>query len=330
MSTVLITGGTGSFGSAMAKRIIDNDNFHRVVIFSRDEKKQFDMRNKFNSSKLKFVVGDVRDKGAVKIAMQGAEYVFHAAALKQVPTGEFFPLEMVKTNILGTQNVLDSAIEIDSVKKVICLSTDKAVYPMNSMGISKAMLEKLTIAQGNQYGGPTIFCVVRYGNVMATRGSVIPYFIDQIKAGKNITVTDPKMTRFLLSLDDAMDLVVLALEKGEQGDIFIKKAPAANMGDLAQALVDVLGVKNKIEVIGTRAGEKIHETLATQFELMEAEDFKDYFRIKTFHKKTFEDFYTKGVSRDVIGDYTSSNTTQLSVEDIKKRLLSLDCVKDQL
>lgn len=328
MSKLLITGGTGSFGNAVAKRYLKNKNISEIIIFSRDEKKQHDMFHSFGSSKLSFVIGDVRDKESLIRACRGVDFIFHAAALKHVPTGEFFPIEVVKTNILGTENVFNAAEE-NKVKKVVLLSTDKAAYPINAMGLSKALAEKLVGSHAYNSKG-TIFCAVRYGNVMATRGSVIPLFIDLIKRGEPLLITNPHMTRFLLSLDDSIRLVELAINKGRQGDLFIKKAPASTVGDLAQALLNIFKAKNKIKVIGLRAGEKIHETLATQVELSFAEDMGGYYRINNGASHKREEFYHKGIRTTVVSDYTSENTIRLSIPEIEKILLGLDYIKQEL
>lgn len=328
MARLLITGGTGSFGSTAVKRFLDDRRISEIIIFSRDEKKQHDMRYEFNNPKLSFIVGDVRDKESVMKAMRNVDYVFHAAALKQVPTGEYHPMEMIRTNILGTENVL-SAAEENGVRKVVFLSTDKAVYPINAMGMSKAIAEKLISAKARESRG-TIFCAVRYGNVMASRGSVIPLFVEYIKKNKPLTVTDPKMTRFLLSLEDAIDLVVLAVERGEQGDLFIKKAPASTIGDLTQALKNIFKSKSKVTVVGLRAGEKVHEALATSLELTRAEDLGGYFRIRDGNGLDYNDFINRGVLRQVDEDYTSGNTKQLTVKEVEKLLLSLDYIKKEL
>ena len=274
---LLITGGTGSFGNAVLQRFLVTDHFKEIRIFSRDEKKQDDMRNQLKNPKLKFFIGDVRDYVSVEPATRGVDYIFHAAALKQVPSCEFFPMQAVKTNVEGTQNVLRAA-GFNGVKKVICLSTDKAAYPINAMGISKAMMEKVAIAESRNLQN-TVVCLTRYGNVMASRGSVIPLFINQIKNGLPLTVTDPNMTRFLMSLNDAVDLVLFAFEKGNQGDLFVNKAPAATIGDLAQAIKDLAKVENDINIIGTRHGEKLYETLCTREEMVKAEDMGDFYRV---------------------------------------------------
>jgi UDP-glucose 4-epimerase len=313
----------------MLSRIIDDKDTEEIVIFSRDEKKQHDMRQLFRSDKLRFIVGDIRDKDAIRSAVRGIDFIFHAAALKQVPTGEFFPQEMVKTNILGTQNLLDVAEEEEDVKKVVVLSTDKAVYPINAMGISKAMVEHLVTAKA-KISKDTKYCVVRYGNVMASRGSVIPLFIDQIKSGNLVTVTNPKMTRFLLSLDHAIDLVLLAIDKGEQGDVFIKKAPAATVEDIAACLLKIYSANNEIKIIGTRPGEKVHETLATKFELATAEDLEDFYRIRKLSNETPEDFFSSGVKLDEVDDYTSENTERLTLVKLENLLKDQVYIKNEL
>lgn len=326
---ILITGGTGSFGNAMVQRLLDEPDVEQIVVFSRDELKQFDMRISLNSPKVRFIIGDVRDKEALEVAMRGIDAVFHAAALKQVPTGEFSPMELVRTNILGTQNVLDAAERSPSVKRVVLLSTDKAVYPINGMGISKAMAERLVSSRGH-YPTNTIFCAVRYGNVMATRGSVIPLFIQKIKKGEPLTVTNPDMTRFLLSLEDAIELVLFALHEGQQGDLFIRKAPAATMGHLTQALLNIFGAPNPVTIVGTRAGEKVHETLATQLELMRAEDMGDYYRIKSHMSAQPEDFFDHGDVSKVPDDYTSENTQRLNLLETESLIRTLPAVRKEL
>ncbi len=327
MTRVLITGGTGSFGSAAVKRLFGHDRISKITVFSRDEKKQHDMRQALKDPKLDFIVGDVRDPDALFHAMRDIDVVFHAAALKQVPTGEFYPLEMVKTNIIGTHNVIDAAIRGGTVQKVVFLSTDKAVYPINAMGMSKAVAEKLVMARARTNQRP-IMCAVRYGNVMASRGSVIPLFIEQIKEGKLVTVTDPRMTRFMLSLDDAIELVLLAIEKGEQGDLFVKKAPASTVGDIAKALIELFDSKVSMETIGIRAGEKMHETLATALELGRAEDLGDFYRIKNVADYNYHQFYDEGVVKGIPKDFTSENARQLSLEETKQMLLALQYIKE--
>lgn len=343
MSRLLITGGTGSFGNAAAKYFLKNTKISEIIIFSRDEKKQHDMAYSFNHPKLVYVIGDVRDKDTFTAACKGVDFIFHAAALKHVPTGEFFPIEIVRTNILGTENVFNAA-EINKVKKVVLLSTDKAAYPVNAMGMSKALAEKLVSSHARNSNG-TIFCTVRYGNVMATRGSVIPLFIDRIKQNKSLPITDPSMTRFLFSLEDSISLVELALNKGRQGDLFIKKAPAATVGDLAQALLNIFKAKNKqtfspneerpsssnkIKIIGKRAGEKIHETLATHVELVYAKDMGEYFRIRNGAAHEPSEFFYKGVKVKNTEDYTSENARRLSIPEIERMLFSLDYIKQEL
>lgn len=327
---LLITGGTGSFGNTVVKSFIDK-GLKEIRILSRDEKKQDDMRKKYNNPKLKFYVGDVRDDKRVKEVMTGVDYVFHAAALKQVPSCEFYPLEAVKTNIIGTDNVLNAAIECN-VKKVICLSTDKAVYPINAMGMSKAMMEKIFVSRARLLNeNQTVLCGTRYGNVMASRGSVIPLFVEQIKASQPITITDPKMTRFLMSLDEAVKLVLFAFEYGNNGDLFVQKAPACTVEVLAQALQELFGVENEVKVIGTRHGEKLYETLVSSEEKLVSEDLGDYYRIPCDHRDLN---YGSGVSSDKIlhqqEAYTSHNTTRLSVEEVKEKLLTLPYIQEEL
>lgn len=327
---LLITGGTGSFGNTVVKSFIDK-GLKEIRILSRDEKKQDDMRKKYNNPKLKFYVGDVRDEKRVKEVMTGVDYVFHAAALKQVPSCEFYPLEAVKTNIIGTDNVLNAAIECN-VKKVICLSTDKAVYPINAMGMSKAMMEKIFVSRARLLNeNQTVLCGTRYGNVMASRGSVIPLFVEQIKASQPITITDPKMTRFLMSLEEAVKLVLFAFEYGNNGDLFVQKAPACTVEVLAQALQKLFGVENEVKVIGTRHGEKLYETLVSSEEKLVSEDLGDYYRIPCDHRDLN---YGSGGSSDKIlhqqEAYTSHNTTQLSVEEVKEKLLTLPYIQEEL
>jgi UDP-N-acetylglucosamine 4,6-dehydratase/5-epimerase len=329
--TLLITGGTGSFGNAVMKRFLDTD-IKEIRIFSRDEKKQDDMRKNYNNEKLKFYIGDVRDLASVKNAMYGVDYIFHAAALKQVPSCEFFPLEAVKTNIIGTENVLNAAIE-SGVKKVICLSTDKAAYPINAMGISKAMMEKVFVAKAKTVDPErTLICGTRYGNVMASRGSVIPLFIEQIKSGQPLTVTDPNMTRFLMSLEEAVELVVFAFENAEAGDIMVQKSPASTIGDLAQALKELFNVDNEIKVIGTRHGEKLYETLLTREEHVVSKDLGGFYRVPADkrdlnYEKYFEEGDRKLSSEE---EYNSHNTERLRIEMIKDKLLMLDYVHEEL
>lgn len=326
--TLLITGGTGSFGNAVLNRFLNTDFFKEIRIFSRDEKKQDDMRTRLMNDKLKFYIGDVRDFTSIDRAMIGVDYVFHSAALKQVPSCEFFPVEATKTNVLGTQNVIDAA-EKNKVEKVICLSTDKAAYPINAMGISKALMEKVAIAASRNLTNTTV-CLTRYGNVMASRGSVIPLFLNQIKNGTPITITNPKMTRFLMSLDEAIELVLFAFENGNQGDLFVNKAPAGNIGDLAQALKELFNAKNEIKIIGTRHGEKLYETLCTKEEMSKAEDLGDFFRIPADNRDlNYSKFFSKGEKNiSLIEDYNSHNTQQKNVEGIKKLVSNLDIIKE--
>ncbi len=329
--TIIITGGTGSFGNAVLNRFLDTE-IKEIRIFSRDEKKQDDMRKLYNNPKIKFHIGDVRDYGSVANAMIGVDYVFHAAALKQVPSCEFFPLQAVKTNVLGAENVLRAAIA-NKIKKAIVLSTDKAVYPINAMGMSKAMMEKVMVATSRQQpNGGTVLCGTRYGNVMASRGSVIPLFIEQIKAGKAITITDPTMTRYLMSLEEAVELVVYAYQNGKQGDIFVQKSPASTVIDLAHALIELFDAKTEIKIIGTRHGEKKHETLVNREEIAKAEDLPGYYRIPADTRDlNYEKYFKDGkVEIAEVEDYTSENTYRLSVEEIKEKLLTLQYVKDEL
>lgn len=325
---LMITGGTGSFGSTVLSRFI-NSNVAEIRVFSRDEKKQEDLRIKLASDKVKFYIGDVREYTGVRDAMRDVDYVFHAAALKQVPSCEFYPMEAVRTNVLGAENVLNAAIE-NSVRKVVVLSTDKAVYPINAMGISKAMMEKLMIAKSRQRTpGGTKFCATRYGNVMASRGSVIPLFLDQILAGKPLTVTDPSMTRFLMSLDESVELVLHAFNKGEQGDIFVQKSPASTIGDLGSAIMQLVGRTVPVKVIGTRHGEKLYETLMAREEIIRAEDDGRYFRIPSDNRDLnygkYFDTGEPGVSE--AEDYTSHNTTRLDVSGTIATLKKLDIFK---
>ncbi|HHU95636.1 MAG TPA: polysaccharide biosynthesis protein [Petrimonas sp.] len=328
---LLITGGTGSFGNAVLKRFLDSD-IKEIRIFSRDEKKQDDMRHKLQNEKVKFYIGDVRDKRSVDGAMYGVDYIFHAAALKQVPSCEFFPIQAVKTNIFGTENVLDSAIE-HGVKNVVVLSTDKAAYPINAMGISKAMMEKVTIAKGRQLGknAKTTICCTRYGNVMASRGSVIPLWIDQIEKGEDITITDPNMTRFMMTLDDAVDLVIYAWQHGENGDLFVQKAPAVTLDVLANSIMELLKIKTDIRVIGTRHGEKLYETLVTREEMARAEDMGNYFRIPCDTRDlNYDKYFVKGQEKvSIMEDYHSHNTYRLNQKEMVELLLKLDEFKNR-
>ena len=327
---LLISGGTGSFGSAVLRRFLESD-IQEIRIFSRDELKQDDMRRFYNNDKLKFYIGDVRDKNSIDDAMIGVDYVFHAAALKQVPSCEFYPMQAVKTNVIGTENLLNSAIRA-GVKKVIALSTDKAVYPINAMGISKAMMERVIVAKGRNVKGTTIICT-RYGNVMASRGSVIPLFIDQVRNGKPITITDPSMTRFMMSLDQAVDLVLFAFENGQNGDIFVQKAPAATIELLANTMKNILGRPNhEVKTIGTRHGEKLYETLLTKEEMVKAVDMGEYYRIPTDTRDlNYNKFFEEG--EDVIteaGEYHSHNTHQLNEDELRSLLLKLYEIQNEL
>jgi UDP-N-acetylglucosamine 4,6-dehydratase/5-epimerase len=329
--TLLITGGTGSFGNAVLRRFLHTD-IKEIRVFSRDEKKQEDMRIELNNSKVKFNIGDVRNYDSLYSAMHGVDYVFSAAALKQVPSCEFYPMEAVRTNVLGTENVLNAALA-KKVKKVICLSTDKAVYPINAMGISKAMMEKLMVAKARTTDtNQTILCGTRYGNVMATRGSVIPLFIKQIKEGKPLTVTDPNMTRFMMSLDDAVNLVSYAFQHARQGDIFVQKAPACSIHDLAIAIKEIFNSDNEIKIIGTRHGEKLYETLLTREERARAEDIGSYYRIVPDDRDlNYNKYFTEGVEKvSLTDDYTSHNTNRLTINEIKNKLLTLDYIQHEL
>ena len=327
---LLITGGTGSFGNAVLNRFLDTKHFSEIRIFSRDEKKQDDMRNLYQNEKIKFYIGDVRNYSSLEKAMNGIDYVFHAAALKQVPSCEFFPLEATKTNVLGTQNVIDAA-EFNKVSKVICLSTDKAAYPINAMGISKALMEKVAIAASRNCINTTV-CLTRYGNVMASRGSVIPLFIDQIKNKESITITNPKMTRFLMSLDEAVELVLFAFENGNPGDLFVNKAPAATIGDLAKALKEIFNVENKIKIIGTRHGEKLYETLCTREEMNKAEDMENFYRIPSDNRDlNYAKYFSKGIEEPLnLQDYNSHNTEQCDLKKIKSLLNKLPLIQNEL
>lgn len=328
--TLLITGGTGSFGNAVLNRFLHTDHFSEIRIFSRDEKKQDDMRNSFKNDKIKYYIGDVRNYDSIERAMRGVDYVFHAAALKQVPSCEFFPLEATRTNVLGTQNVIDAA-SFNNVNKVICLSTDKAAYPINAMGISKALMEKVAVAASRNLKDTTV-CLTRYGNVMASRGSVIPLFLQQIKEGKGLTITDPDMTRFLMSLDEAVELVLFAFENGNAGDLFVNKAPAGTIGDLAQAVKELLNSETPIKIIGTRHGEKLYETLCTREEMIKAEDMGDFYRIPADNRDlNYDKYFSEGKKViSEIEDYNSHNTNQQDVEGMKKLLMSLEIVKDAM
>jgi len=329
--TLMITGGTGSFGNAVLNRFLDTD-VREIRIFSRDEKKQEDMRISLNNPKLKFYIGDVREYSSVIDAMHGVDYVFHAAALKQVPSCEFYPMEAVRTNVLGAENVLNAAIAA-KVARVVVLSTDKAVYPVNAMGISKAMMEKLMVAKARMRSeGETVLCATRYGNVMASRGSVIPLFIDQMKAGKPLTLTDPSMTRFLMSLEDSVDLVLHAFEHGRQGDIFVQKAPASTVGDLAMALRELFASNAELRIIGTRHGEKLYESLLSREEMARADDMGRYYRVPADDRDlNYNKYFVEGETRvSSLEDYTSHNTDRLDIEQIKALLMKLDYVRSEL
>jgi UDP-N-acetylglucosamine 4,6-dehydratase/5-epimerase len=329
---LLITGGTGSFGNAVLNRFLHTDHFKEIRIFSRDEKKQDDLRKRINHPKVKFYIGDVRDLASIETAVKGVDYIFHAAALKQVPSCEFFPMEAVKTNVIGTDNVLTAAEKYE-VKKVIVLSTDKAAYPINAMGISKAMMEKVTIAKSrNLDDSKTIFCATRYGNVMASRGSVIPLFIDQIKLGNPLTLTDPNMTRFMMTLEDAVDLVLFAFENGKQGDLFVQKSPAATIEVLAKALLELYDSKSEIKVIGTRHGEKLYETLVNREDMVKAEDMGDYYRIPADNRDlNYAQYFSEG-EPDVSNydEYHSHNTERLDIDGMKKLLHKLPIIKKEI
>jgi UDP-glucose 4-epimerase len=328
---LMITGGTGSFGNTVLKRFLSTD-VREIRIFSRDEKKQEEMRIALNNDKLKFYIGDVRDYDSIYQAMKGVDYVFHAAALKQVPSCEFYPMEAVRTNIIGTENMMSAAIA-QGVKRVVVLSTDKAVYPINAMGISKAMMEKLMVAKARmQSEGETVICATRYGNVMASRGSVIPLFVSQLKAGKALTVTDPNMTRFLMSLEDSVDLVLYAFEHGTQGDIFVQKAPAATVEVLARALNEIFGKDNPIRIIGTRHGEKLYESLISREEMAHAKDLGGYYRIPADNRDlNYAKYFSEGEEKiSHLDDYTSHNTERLNVEQVKALLLKLDFIQEEI
>lgn len=328
---LMITGGTGSFGNTVLKRFLDTA-VREIRIFSRDEKKQEDMRIALASDKVKFYIGDVRDYESLSQAMVGVDYIFHAAALKQVPSCEFYPMEAVRTNVLGTENVLNAAIA-NRVSRVVVLSTDKAVYPINAMGISKAMAEKLLVAKSRMVPeGGTVICATRYGNVMASRGSVIPLFVNQLRAAESLTVTDPNMTRFLMSLEDSVDLVLHAFEHGQQGDIFIQKAPASTLADLAQALKELFKIDSSIKIIGTRHGEKLYESLVSREEMAKAEDMGRYFRIPADNRDlNYKKYFVEGEQKiSELDDYTSHNTHRLDVSGVKQLLLKLDYIQEEL
>jgi UDP-N-acetylglucosamine 4,6-dehydratase len=327
---LLITGGTGSFGRAVLERFMHTDHFSEIRIFSRDEKKQDDLRCELANDKLKFFLGDVRDYKSLERAVRGVDYVFHAAALKQVPSCEFFPIEATKTNVLGTQNVIEAA-SVNKVKNVICLSTDKAAYPINAMGITKALMEKVAVAAARGLTETTV-CLTRYGNVMASRGSVIPLFLKQIKDNLPITITDPNMTRFFMSLDDAVDLVFFAFENGNPGDLFVNKAPAATIGDIVKALKELFNANNEVRIIGTRHGEKLYETLCTREELIRAEDMGNFYRIPADNRDlNYSKYFSVGQKQlSLLDDYHSQNAQQLGVAEIKTLLSSLPLVQEEL
>ena len=328
--TLLITGGTGSFGNAVLRRFLDTD-VKEIRVFSRDEKKQEDMRIRINNENLKFIIGDVRSYDSIRDALTGVDYVFHAAALKQVPSCEFYPIEALRTNVLGTENLITAAAD-KGVQRVVLLSTDKAVYPINAMGISKAMAEKVVIAKSRFMNAGTTLCSTRYGNVMASRGSVIPLFVNQIKSGAPLTVTDPNMTRFLMSLEDSVDLVIYAYKNAAQGDIFVQKAPASTLQDLAIALKELFNASNPIKIIGTRHGEKLYETLVAREEMAKAEDIGGYYCIPADNRNlNYNKYFVEGKQKiSDIDDYTSHNTERLDVEGVKKLLLSLDFIRREL
>lgn len=328
---LMITGGTGSFGNAVLNRFLETE-IKEIRIFSRDEKKQDDMRKKYNNDKIKFYIGDVRDIQSIRNAIHGVDYIFHAAALKQVPSCEFFPLEAVKTNVIGTDNVLTAAID-EGVKKVICLSTDKAAYPVNAMGTSKAMMEKVFVAKSRTVSPEkTVICGTRYGNVMCSRGSVIPLFIEQIKSGKPLTITEPKMTRYIMSLDEAVELVLFAFENAESGDIMVQKAPACTIEDLAQAVKEIFNADNEIKIIGIRHGEKMYETLLTNEECAHAIDMGNFYRVPCDKRDlNYEKYFSKGnEKRNVLKEYNSKNTQILNVNQVKEKLLSLKYIQNEL
>jgi UDP-glucose 4-epimerase len=329
---LLITGGTGSFGNAVLNRFLKTNQFSEIRILSRDEKKQDDLRKKVNNNRVKFYIGDVRDRDSLIPAIKGADYIFHAAALKQVPSCEFFPLEAVKTNIIGTDNVLTVAQDYD-VKKVVVLSTDKAAYPINAMGMSKALMEKVMVAKSRIIdSSKTIFCGTRYGNVMASRGSVIPLFIEQIKDFKALTLTDPNMTRFMMTLEDAVDLVLYAFENANQGDLFVQKAPSATVGILAQALIELYKSNSEIKVIGTRHGEKLYETLVNREDMVKAQDLGEYYRIPADNRDlNYEQYFSEGTPELAnLDEYHSHNTTILDLEGMKKLLLKLPIIRKDI
>ncbi len=330
-STLLVTGGTGSFGNDFVRLILSRHNPARVIVYSRDEKKQHDMRLRYQDERLSFVIGDVRDADHMTQAMRGVDYVFHAAALKQVPSCEFFPMEAVRTNVLGTHNVLEAA-ERNGVRKLVVLSTDKAVYPINAMGQSKALMEKLMLARSQEVQTTVTFCGVRYGNVMYSRGSVIPLFVDQIKSGQPLTITHPEMTRLLLPLAEAVELVTFAMEHGRQGDLFVRKATAATVGDLARAVLNLFRAENDVRLVGIRAGEKMHEVLVTAEEFARAEEFDDYYRVSSHHGHNYDEFFTHGIQSAAFArdGYTSENARRLTIPETEQLLLRLPEIREEL
>lgn len=327
---LLITGGTGSFGTAVLNRFLETEYFDEIRIFSRDEKKQDDMRNIYQNDKIKYYIGDIRDYNSIEPATRGVDYIFHAAALKQVPSCEFFPMQAVQTNVVGTQNLILAA-GVNQVQKVICLSTDKAAYPINAMGISKAMMEKVAIAESRNLKN-TIVCLTRYGNVMGSRGSVIPLFLNQIKKGESLTVTDPQMSRFFMSLEDAVDLVLFAFENANPGDLFVNKAPASTIGNLAKAIIELTGKEVPIRIIGTRHGEKLYETLCTREEMLKAEDMGDFYRIPADNRDlNYAKYFSEGDSEiSSIEDYHSHNAQQESIEGLKDLLSKLPLIRKEI
>jgi len=329
--TLLVTGGTGSFGNDFIRLVLDRHDPEQVIVFSRDEKKQHDMRLKFDDPRLAFVIGDIRDRNQIAMAMREVDFVFHAAALKQVPSCEFFPMEAVLTNVIGTQNVLDAA-ESNGVKKLVVLSTDKAVYPINAMGQTKALMEKVTLARAMSSKTKVVFCGVRYGNVMYSRGSVIPLFVKQITEGKPLTVTDPNMTRLLLPLSEAVKLVTFAMENGDQGDIFVRKAQATTVHNIAQAMLNLFQVNNKIETVGVRAGEKMHEILVSAEELTRAEDSGEYYRVRCQRERNYDEYFVRGIVSETVAreGYTSENAPQLTVQDTEDLLMQLPEIRRDL
>jgi UDP-N-acetylglucosamine 4,6-dehydratase/5-epimerase len=331
MSKLLITGGTGSFGKALLSKYLNTNQFEEIRVFSRDEKKQDELRKSLNSKKVKFYIGDVRDQSSLNRVISDVDYIFHAAALKQVPSCEFFPLEAIKTNILGTNNVLSVAKE-KNVKKVVVLSTDKAAYPINAMGMTKALMEKVMIANSRELvSSKSIFCGTRYGNVMASRGSVIPLFINQIKSNKDLTITNSEMTRFMMNLDSAVDLVMYAFNNGNNGDLFVQKSPAASIKTIAQALIELYESKSKIKYIGIRHGEKMYETLVTKEEMIKATDKGEYYKISPDDRDlNYDEYFSKGTSKSSIEEYNSNNTNLLSVEEMKNLLINLPQIKKDL